>query len=60
MGEIKDLEEPVVRTMVGATNGSVDHHIHLATQPTRKSLSDDMRILDGLKNPTGDRCVGRS
>ena len=61
--EIADLTKPDVRTVADATQSGFGHHIHLAMQPTRPSLADAMRILDGLKirpvrNSTRGRRIG--
>ena len=42
--EIKDLTRPDVRTLGDATQGWGSRNIHLTTQTTRPSLSDEMMI----------------
>ena len=51
--EAADPENPDVSTLVGATQVGVSQNIHLAMQPTRPSLADDMRILGWPKYQAG-------
>ena len=57
--EIEDLTLSDVRTVVDATQGRANQHIHIAMQPTRPSLSDAMRILNRLNDPAKDKSDGR-
>ena len=47
--EMEGLAIPDVRTLVGATQGGAHQQIWIAMQPTRSSLADAIRILDGLE-----------
>ena len=53
-GGIKDLAKPDGRTLVDATQGGVNRHILLTTQPTRPSLADAVGIMDRLNDPAAE------